>query len=78
MLCQSEEECLQKDSLNESKERKNTKPTVDEINDELMEAPEEIVSSEDEETNFQRALNEKIDHELLNNGMQFECVWLLV
>lgn len=32
----------------------------------------------EESTNFQEALNEEIDHEMLNSGMEFECVSLLL
>lgn len=54
----------------------STEHTEDEINVELMEVPEEDLPSDDDETNFQQALNEDIDHALLHDDMHFECVCL--
>lgn len=39
-----------------------------------FELNEEHVSRDNEESSFLQALNEEIDHEMLNGGMKFECV----
>lgn len=54
----------------------STEHTEDEINVELMEVPEKDLPSDDDETNFQQALNEDIDHASLHDDMHFECVCL--
>lgn len=76
VFCQTEEECTPKDPLNESNEESgqltDRKPTVDVIEEFLP--PDDVLSGSSEQTYFQPASNEEIDLEMLNNGMQFECV----
>lgn len=38
---------------------------------------EEDIQNDPDETNFLQALDAEIDHEMLTDGMQFECVWPL-